>query len=321
MPRPDAITFRQLRALVAVAKFGTISAAAEETGLTPPAVHSQLRSLASNLKAEVLARSPSGGMELTQIGEIVIRAAQRIETELAACMEEVGAVREGKSGIVRLGVVSTGKYFAPALVVRLRERFPGIDVRLVVGNRDQIVAALHGRSVDLAIMGRPPRAPQVDAEVIGPHPHVMIAPPHHPLANRPDVPTDALLDETFIAREQGSGTRILMTRYLDQIGEGSAYTLIEMGTNETIKQAVMAGLGIAMISRHTVCEELRSGRLATIDAPGLPIVRQWFLLHRTDMPPEHAVARVHDFISELGANMLPDAACGTLSPPAPAPSI
>jgi DNA-binding transcriptional LysR family regulator len=155
-------------------------------------------------------------------------------------------------------------------------------------------------------MGRPPRSPAVNLEEIGSHPHVMIANPDHKLAQRGGkITPEELLAETFIAREDGSGTRILMIRYLDRIGDGRVYRIIEMGTNETIKQAVIAGLGIAMISQHTVTEELNSGRLVTIEPDGLPIERKWFLLHRQDLAITPAITTVLDYISGLGGAFLP----------------
>jgi len=206
---------------------------------------------------------------------------------------------------VVLGVVSTGKYFAPRLVAKLHAAFPDIEVILKVGNRDQTIRGLQQNNLELTIMGRPPRSPAVVAYEIGPHPHVLIAPPEHRLAGRNEIEPAELLAENFIAREQGSGTRILMTRYLDRLGKGTPYRQIEMGTNETIKQAVMAGLGIAMISLHTVSEEIRMGRLVTLPAAWLPIERRWYLLHREDLTLTPTLANVRDFILGLKGDYLP----------------
>ncbi len=305
MPPADTISLKQLRALRALAQHGTISAAAESLRLTPPAVHTQLRTLATNLRTEIVRRGPSGAMQLTEAGELLLAAANRIEGELAEALRDVDALRKGLAGTVTLAVVSTGKYFAPRLVALLKRAHPDIRVILKVGNRDQTLTALAGNAVQLAIMGRPPRIPPVVAEVLGPHPHVMIAPPDHPLAGK-HASAEELLSETFIAREEGSGTRILMTRFLDRIGEGRVYETMELGSNETIKQAVMAGLGIALISRHTVTEELHSGRLTEIHADGLPIQRQWFLLHRADAALTPAAERIKERIMDLRGSYLPN---------------
>lgn len=305
MPRQDAITLKQLRALRAVSELGTITSAAGELGLTPPAVHTQLRGLETSTGCKLLKSSGSAGAVLTAEGKVVLEAEHQITATLDSCMLKVQALRDGQTGVVVLGVVSTGKYFAPRLVALLKATFPKIDVILRVGNRQDIVSELNDRSIELAIMGRPPRSPAVVSEMLGVHPHVIIASPEHPLANVAHVAVDDLLAQTFITREQGSGTRILMTRYLDRIGEGMTYRQIEMGSNETIKQAVIANLGIAMISQHTATEEIKSGRLVTLNSAGLPIDRQWYLLHRQDLTVTNTIATVRDFILELEANYLP----------------
>ncbi|MDU8928142.1 LysR family transcriptional regulator [Alisedimentitalea sp. MJ-SS2] len=305
MARLESITLKQLRALRAVAEFGSITAAAEILSLTPPAVHTQLRTLEQNLDCTLLDRSSSGGAQLTNEGRAVLDANITIESALEICSKKLRAYKEGRSGLVMLGVVSTGKYFAPQLVAQLRTAFPDIEVSLKVSNRDGIITALQQRTIELAIMGRPPRTPSVTSEPIGEHPHVMIASPDHPLAGQRGIAPQALLDQTFIAREQGSGTRILMTRYLDRIGGGTPYRLIEMESNETIKQAVIANLGVAMISQHTVTEELRSGRLVALDADTLPIRRQWYLLHRADLELSPTLQSVFGHISDQKGAFLP----------------
>lgn len=305
MPRPESITFKQLRALRAVSDCGTMTAAADLLSLTPPAVHTQIRGLESALNCRLLESSGPSGAFLTPEGHAVLDAERQIGEVLNTCLDRVRALRDGQSGVVVLGVVSTGKYFAPGLVAKLRDAFPDIDVVLKVGNRDKIISDLQNRAIELAIMGRPPRRPNVTAHELGPHPHVIVAAPDHPLAGQDSVSPDDLLAATFILREQGSGTRILMARYLDRIGEGAPYRQIEMGSNETIKQAVIANLGIAMISQHTVTEEIRAGRLVFVNAPGLPIERHWYLLHRQDfhLPETHQTVR--NFVLGLKAEYLP----------------
>ncbi|MBR9844127.1 MAG: LysR family transcriptional regulator [Rhodobacteraceae bacterium] len=305
MPKKESITLKQLRALASVSEYGTITAAAETLGLTPPAVHTQLRGLETAIGSKVLTSSGSSGAVLTAEGEALLSTALQIDSVLDSCLDKVRALRDGQSGVAVLGVVSTGKYFAPGLVVRLREAYPDIDVILKVGNRDKIISDLKQGAIELAIMGRPPRSPANTSYEIGPHPHVIVAPATHRLAQIDNISPADLLSETFISRELGSGTRILMMRYLDRAGEGMTYRQIEMGSNETIKQAVIAGLGIAMISQHTVTDELNSGRLVTLNVPGLPILRHWYLLHRTDLRMTPTLETVRDFILDLDASFLP----------------
>lgn len=283
-PRADAISIRQLRAFREVVERGSLTAAAEGLGLSVPAVHAQLRSLREVAGADLLDRGADGVWTPTAAGEVVLVAARAVQTAIDLAAERLASLHAGLTGRVVLGVVSTGKYFAPYLVARLLRAFPAIDIELRVGNRGEIIAALGEGRLDLAIMGRPPREPVVEATTLGPHPHLIVAAPDHPLAAVTRVDPAALLRETFLAREEGSGTRILMTRFLDRVGEGKLVRTTEMGTNETIKQAVMAGLGIALISAHTVVEELRQHRLVALPIEGLPIVRHWFLVHVAGQP-------------------------------------
>lgn len=305
MRRLASLTLKQLRALEAVERTGSISRASEELGLTAPAVHSQLRALDQTFGCVLLSREGAGKFHATPEGAALLQAWATAEAGFRRALQRIDALQKGMAGSVVLGVVSTGKYFAPGIVARLRKACPEIEIVLEVGNRDTIIAALQDGVLDLAIMGRPPREPAVEALSIGDHPHVLIAPPDHPLAGNADLTADDVLGETILMREPGSGTRILATRFLDRIGEGKPYARAEMNSNETIKQAVIAGLGIALISYHTVAEELRSGRLATLDLPGLPIMRHWFLLNRADRPATGATRTVRDFIAAERAGFLP----------------
>ncbi|MEX5730158.1 DNA-binding transcriptional LysR family regulator [Rhodovulum iodosum] len=305
MPKPEAVTFKQLRALRAVAEYGSITAASEVLSLTAPAVHTQLKALETHFNCKLLDRSSHGVTRLTPQGEAVLVAARTADTAIEACADHVRALNEGMEGLVTLGVVSTGKYFGPRIVAQLHNAYPTIEVLLRVGNRDTVISALQGAAVDLAIMGRPPRVPEVNATVLGPHPHVLIAAPGHRLSDQGRIAPAGLLEETFLVREEGSGTRILTRRYLDKVAQGRPYRLMELDSNETIKQAVIAGLGIALISRHTIDDELRAGRLVEIEAEGLPLVRQWFLVHRRDTSLSTAGKRVHDYICGMQGSFLP----------------
>ena len=301
----DGISLRQLRCLRAVADSGSLTGAASLLGLTTPAIHSQLRGLEELAGRPLVARAEHGAFRPTPEGQALLLAEAQIATALARAGRDIRALQQGHVGTVVLGVVSTGKYFAPGLVARLLRLLPDIEVTLRIGNRDTILAALAGDQLDLAIMGRPPREPPVIADPVGPHPHIIIAALDHPLATSDPVMPGDLLAQTFLSREEGSGTRTLMTRFLDRIGEGATWRAVEMGTNETIKQAVIAGLGIALISQHTVTEELRSGRLIALRGIGLPIQRSWYLLRRADRQPSPATARISEEILTMRGAFLP----------------
>lgn len=246
-------------------------------GLTGPAVHNQLKTLEETLQTRVLMREAGSGNKLTPQGEALLIAYEEMSASLTRALMRIEALNAGDCGNLTIGVVSTGKYFAPKIVALLREAMPDVKVTLKIGNRTDTIHLLESGEVDLCIMGRPPRAPLADTQTLADHPHVLIASPDHPLAGRP-VSTDDLLNERFVMREEGSGTRIMANRYLDEIGNGRIFETFEMDSNETIKQAVMAGLGIALISAHTVAAELEAGRLVTLPAPSFPIMRQWFIV-------------------------------------------
>lgn len=304
--RSDAITLRQLRALLAVDRHGSLTAAAAEIGLTVPAIHSQVKGLEAALDCSLVRRkSDNAGSELTAEGRAVLDSAGRIEGILSQCMTEVQAIARGFNGRVTLGVVSTGKYFGPWLVKMLHQRCPETEIALRVGNRETIIAGLDRGTLDLAIMGRPPRHPPVEAQALGAHPHGLLVAPDHPLADGGRADIDRLLENVFLSREEGSGTRILMTRYLDRIGEGRVVDFLEMDSNETIKQAAMAGLGVAFLSLHTVTEELASGRLVRVNLPDLPIIRQWFLVQPAGREARAVVGRLRDHILALNGAYLP----------------
>ncbi len=304
MIRLDALTLKQLRALIAVADTGSLTAAAERIGLTTPAIHNQIKTLEAAVETPVLARG-TGGLVPTAAGAELVLAGHRIGAALTLAGDRMAALSRGQVGHVALGVVSTAKYFAPRLVRSLSDTHPEIAVTLRVGTREEVIADLDHGALDLAVMGRPPRAPAVVSIPLGPHPHGIVMAPDHPLAGQDIDSPGPLLDQTFIAREPGSGTRILMDRYLERLADGHAFRRIEMRSNETIKQSVIAGLGIAFLSLHTVTDELRGGRMVLLRAPGLPIVRHWYLVHPAEPPLSAAADRLRGAVVALGGAFLP----------------
>lgn len=206
------------------------------------------------------------------------------------------------------GAVSTAKYIVPAMVARFQAAHPGISVQLVIGNRDEILRGLDRNQYDVLVMGRPPEHMPLEARVLADHPHVIIAPPGHRLAGGGPLEPDDLAGERFLSRETGSGTRTLMQRFLARMGKPNPPDVVDMGTNETIKQAVMVGLGIALISRHTCLTELEAGSLVTLPVTGLPIIRQWYLVRRTDQEPSRATEVFCDFVVQNARHLVPRSA-------------
>jgi LysR family transcriptional regulator for metE and metH len=208
-----------------------------------------------------------------------------------------------RGGRVRLAVVSTAKYFAPRLIARFAEDHPGVRIQLQVDNREAVVRTLAANDVDLALMGRPPGELDVVAAAFADHPHVVIAPPDHPLARRRNVAIESLSGERFLVRELGSGTRTAMEKFFHDRGVPLQVGM-EMPSNETIKQAVMAGLGLSFISLHTVALELSAGALGLVRAPGLPVMRKWFVLHRSEKRLSPACEAFKAFVLAHGHSFL-----------------
>lgn len=305
MPDLRGLSIKQLRAFAAVARTGSPTAAAQELSVTPPAISTHLRTLEQMVEAPILLRA-GDGLTPTQIGERLLDIAAEYEVSVARAARKIEALKSGAEGAAVLGVVSTGKYFAPHIVAAFQAAHPGLRVTLSIGNRGAMIQGLERGAYDLMIMGRPPEQPATVEAVLGDHPHILIARPDHPLADGRAASPEALQGETFLAREDGSGTRILMTRFLDRIGLARETPLLEMDSNETIKQAVMAGLGVAIISAHTCVAELKDGRLVALRAAGLPLVRQWRLLHRADRDLDAAASALRAFIIENADALLPN---------------
>ncbi len=297
------LTIRQLRALAAVHRDRSVTAAAKKLHLTQPAVTLQIRNLQALAGLPLIQRT-SEGMLLTDAGREVLALSERIEAAIADCETSLEMMAGKTAGRISIGAVSTAKYFVPFMISGFSKLYPNVEITLSIGNRQEIGTALRGYDLDFAIMGRPPVDIDMDVHLIGDHPHVIIAPTSHRLARKSRIALTDLADETFLTREPGSGTRGLMEQ-LFEAARVRPKIGMAMSSNETIKQAVIAGLGIAFLSAHTVATELDERRLVTLDVVGLPVVRQWFVLSRKDkilLPPARAML---DFVSARGAQFLP----------------
>ena len=299
------VTLKQLRVLAAVTRSGTMSAAADALAVTPPAVTLQLRLLEETfgLAAGRAHRRRACGPP-TPAGRCWPRPSGST-LALVECAEAIQALRGMEGGRVAVGVISTAKYFAPFALAAFKRQHPRIDLRVMVGNRQEMLAALEGFDLDLAITGRPPEHFEVERAVIGDHPHVIIAPPDHPLAGKGRVALADLAGEPFLLREAGSGTRTLVQTLMVAAGLDPTVGM-EIGSNETIKQAVMAGMGIAFLSAHTVAAEVTDRRLAVLEVEGLPVVRQWFVVKRREKRLLPAAKALWDHLAAEGGRFLPD---------------
>jgi DNA-binding transcriptional LysR family regulator len=293
---------RQLQIFEAAARALSFSGAAQALHLTQPAVSMQIRQLERFAGAALFERA-GRHLRLTDAGEELVRHARAVLRALEDADEALAAMKGLRRGRVRLAVVSTAKYFAPRLIARFTQSHPGVQFRLQVDDREAVIRTLAANDVDLALMGRPPTELDLVAESFADHPHVIIAPPDHPLAHRRRVPIEALAKERFLVREPGSGTRTAMERFFQERGISFRVSM-EMPSNETIKQAVMAGLGLSFISLHTIALELSARALALVHAPGLPVVRQWYVLRRREKRLAPASEAFKAFVLQSGRAFL-----------------
>jgi DNA-binding transcriptional LysR family regulator len=272
-------TLRQLELFATVARLKSLTRAAEDAHLTQPAVSMQVRQLEQALGLPLF--EPDGrGIRPTEAGIEFARHVEEVLERLQNLDELAARWRGVRSGRVRLGVVSTAKYFVPRLLRQFLRTHPGIEFRLSVHNREEILRELRDNTVDFVIMGRPPEGIDCTAKPFAPNLLGIVAAPEHPFSRRRRMELAEVAAEPFIVREPGSGTRAAMERVFGE-HRVKVRTSMEMASNETIKQAVIAGLGLGFLSLHTVRGELATGRLVLLDIVGLPVRRQWFLVRRS----------------------------------------
>jgi DNA-binding transcriptional LysR family regulator len=298
------VTLRQLQVFASVARHSSFARASEELHLTGPAVSMQIKQLESAIGLPLFDRS-GNSVSLTLTGEYFLVHVQRVLANLREAENLIGQLRKVKTGVLHLGMLTTAKYFVPHLLAGFMKQHPGVQPRLIEGNRVELVDALHRNELDLAIMGRPPKELDTRAEPFAIHPLGIVAAATHPLAKIEEVQISALAREPFIIREQGSGSRMTMEALFRE-WHITPPVLMQMNSNESIKQAVMAGLGIAFISLHTVAEELRSGKLVTLRVDELPLLREWQLVRLTSRVMSPVAEAFRHYVLEQGEAFVRD---------------
>ena len=296
------VTLRQMRVFAAVARHLSFTRAAQELHLTQPAVSQQVRLLEEEVGMPLFEHI-GRKIRLAPAGLELLRYATQVTELLREAGETLAAMRGLKRGVLKLGAVSTAKYFAPTLLSAFAPAYPEVTIKFTVANREEIVKLLGANELDLVIMGRPPRELDTTAEPFARHPLVIIASPDHPLARRRHIPLKSLTRETFIIREQGSGTRASMEHVFRERGVPFRATM-EVSSNETIKQAVMAGMGLSFISSHTIGLEAGAGKLAILDVAGLPVVRDWYVIHLREKILSPIAAAFRGYLLENGARVI-----------------
>ena len=296
------MTLRQLQVFDAVARHLNYTRAAEELHMTQPAVSGHIRQMAEQLGVPLI-EQVGKRLHLTEAGEEVQKAAldvinrtEELEMRLA---DLAGMIR----GRLRLSVTTTAKYFAPHLLGDFSRRYPGVDVRLEVSNRETVLERLMANQDELAIMGRVPQGLNVTGTAFTRNPLVIVAPPDHPLAGEVGIQPERLAEETFLLREPGSGTRLAMEEFFTERGL-SLKGGMELGSNETIKQAVMAGMGLSVLSWHTIPLERATGKLAVLDVAGFPLKRHWYAVHLKEKQLSVVAATFLQFLMGEGAERI-----------------
>lgn len=272
------ITLRQLKVFESVARLLNFTRAAEELHLTQPAVSIQIKQLEA-IVALPLFEQMGKRIYLTEAGQELFNYSRSISQQLAdmeLALEELKGVQRGK---LNIAVVSTANYFVPGLLARFTQRYPDITISLHVSNRENVLRQLADNLTDLAIMGQPPGGIDISSETFLENPLVIIAPPDHPLCGERQIPEKRLEQEIFLVREPGSGTRSAMERFFAQ-AKIRIHKGMEADTTEAIKQGIQAGMGLGIMSIHTIRLELETGRLKILDVQGFPIIRDWYVVHR-----------------------------------------
>jgi DNA-binding transcriptional LysR family regulator len=295
-------TLKQMQTFIEVARQRSVSKAAERLFVTQPAVSMQIRQLEDAFGLPLI--EPMGrNIRLTHAGEAFLTYATAVMGQLkdleAQMAEHVGM----KQGRIDLAVVSTAKYFIAMLLVRFGRQFPGIHIQLRIDNRENILGLMARNEADLVVMGRAPGSMDCEATPFATNPLAIVAAPDHALVRRKNLPFSALGEHRFVVREQGSGTRAAMERLFAE-HHTPMDVVMEMPSNETIKQAVMAGMGLSFLSLRTVRHELASGHIALVDIEGMPVIGNWYITHLSHKKLSPAARAFKEFLIEQGGPLM-----------------
>ncbi len=272
------VTLRQLKVFESVGRHLSFTRAAEELHLSQPAVSMQIKQMEEHLNVVLLEQFGKKNF-LTEAGRELLHYSREILRLLDEAETVLDDLRGVRTGTLQISVATTANDFATQLLAAFSKEFEGIKYKLDITNRQTLLDQLETNQTDLVIMGRPPANLPLTAEAFMDNPLVIVAPADHPLVNEKNIPLKKLSKETFVVREKESGTRIATERFFQQHGISMASS-IEMTSNEAIKNAVQAGLGLGIVSVHTVRLELETGKLRILDVQSFPILRHWYIVHR-----------------------------------------
>ncbi|OWW22572.1 LysR family transcriptional regulator [Noviherbaspirillum denitrificans] len=295
-------SFKQLQALLMVARHESVSRAADALHVTQPAVSLQLRML-EEAAGTSLTRKVGRGIQLTAAGEVMAEFAERILRLWDEAVDEVAALKGVISGTLRIGAVTTAEYLLPPMLVQFTTARPDVRIKLQVGNRNEIVNMLGRHEIDLAIMGTPPREFRTNAAPFARHPMAFVASPKHPLMQKKKLTLADIMEVNLLVRERGSGTRTAIERLFKESG----YPLrigSELSSNEAIKRMVVAGLGVAFLSVHACTLEFEAGLMRMLPMAENPVEADWYVMHLADQHIPTVAAAFQDFVIESGQEVV-----------------
>lgn len=295
-------TLRQLQIFEATVRLSSFTKAAEELFLTQPTVSMQIKKLADSLGLPLFeqigrqVKPTEAGMELHESCRKMFEILANLEMKVS----DIKGIRRGR---LRLGVITTAKYFAPEVLGEFSQLYPGIEVALKVSNRDRIVERINHDEDDLYIVGQSPAlSSDVDSYPFAPNPLVIMAPRDHRFVGRKNIPLEEIAEEPFIFREPGSGIRDASLNAFAQRNLKPNLRM-ELGSNEAIKHAIVGGLGLSVLSLHTLTLEGPDGPLAILDVEGFPIMREWYMVHPKDKDLSLVAKAFLDFVLDIEPRM------------------
>ncbi|MBD2091780.1 LysR family transcriptional regulator [Microcoleus sp. FACHB-1515] len=288
-------TLHQLKVFEATARHGSFTRAAEELFLTQPTVSMQVKQLTKAVGLPLF-EQVGKRLFLTEAGRELFSTCQQIFSQLEQLEMKVADLKGMKQGHLRLSVITTAKYFMPKLLGPFCQLYPGIDVSLTVTNHERVIDRLANNQDDLYVMSQLPEHLEINSHPFLDNPLVVIAPAGHPLEKERNITLERLAEEPFIMREPGSGTRRAIQTMLDQKNL-TVKVRLELGSNEAIKQAIAGGLGISVLSRHTLTNE-NAGELVVLDVEGFPIDRQWYVVSLSGKQLSVVASTFLDYLQE-----------------------
>lgn len=296
------VTLRQLEAFITVARHLSFTRAAEEMNLTQPAVSMQIKQLENQL-GQPLFDIKGKKIHLTEAGRDVRHYARSILQKIDDMKAGLQSLAGLERGNLSISVATTAHYFAPKLLSIFCQRYPGVNVKLDVTNRESLISQLENNTVDMIIMGRPPEDITVEAGAFMENPLVLITPSSHAFTREKSIQLNRLETEVFLVREKGSGTRKAMEMFFNQHGIRMT-TGMEVSSDEAIKHSVQAGLGLGIMSRDAVHNELQLGLLSVPDVLHFPIMRHWYVMHRKGKRLSAIAQAFKDFLLQEAATIL-----------------